>query len=1297
MSTAPISVAPGLSAWVGGPALAPGALARAEAAVRAGTPGIINLMGIVVHLVRHTGPLSDADQSRLSELLAASEPTSPLPHVAFVTGPRPGTQSPWSTKATEIARVCEVDGIERIERVVAWHLAGVWNADDLDTAADVLHDRMTESVFRTLADCTALFGTHEAPTHQTVPVSTDGRTALATANQALGLALSPDEIDYLVDAYAQLGRDPTDVELMMFAQANSEHCRHKIFNATWTLDGQQRDQSLFSMIRNTHAHRPEGTLSAYSDNAAVIEGDMAPRLLPRIDDRKYVETTEPTHLLMKVETHNHPTGISPHPGAATGNGGEIRDEGATGRGGKPRAGLTGFHVSDLHIPGFARPWEREVGGSARMATSLQIMLEGPIGGASFNNEFGRPNLTGYFRTFTQQVQGATGDELRGFHKPIMIAGGMGHVRDGHVLKNDIAPGTPIVVLGGPAMLIGLGGGAASSVATGTGASDLDFASVQRANPEMERRCQEVLDRCVALGTENPISSVHDVGAGGLSNALPELVHDAGRGATFELREVPNAEPGMAPLEVWCNEAQERYVLAVSADRLEEFEAICRRERCPMAVVGHANDSGVLVLSDRLHGSTPIDLPLSVLLGKAPRMHRTDDRHAPDRTPVSWDVPLAELVDRVLTHPTVAAKTFLITIGDRSITGCVVRDQMVGRWQVPVADAAVTVTGYSGVGGEAMAMGERPPVALLSAAASGRLAVAESLTNLVSADVDLDRVVLSANWMCAASHPGEGANLYDTVQAVGLELCPALGVSIPVGKDSMSMRAKWTDEDGDKQVVAPLSLVVSAFAPVGDVRQTWDPALQAAEVGQTTLIHVDLTDGHARVGGSIAAQVMGQLGAEAPDLDHADRLVGLFRAARALRSEGHVLAWHDVSDGGLLTTVLEMAFAGRAAVTLDLPGSEPLFPRLFAEEPGGVLEVRPDDAASVVGILGEQGVSAVIFGNATAGETITVRHGAETVFSARRADLHKRWAETSYRMQALRDDPDCAREAFEAIERDGDPGIAPVLTFDPTEDITAPFVATGTKPRVAILREQGVNGQLEMAASFRAAGFEAVDVHMSDILRGHDDLSTYVGLAACGGFSYGDVLGAGGGWAAAIRFHPNARDAFARYFARPETFSLGVCNGCQMLSQLSDLIPGAEHWPRFHQNRSDQFEARVSQLELLDSPSVLFTGMAGSRLPVAVAHGEGRVVHRSAESAAKAIVSARYVDGRGHVATTYPHNPNGSPEGQTAFTTTDGRATILMPHPERVFRSLTNSWTPADWNMDQGPWLRMFRNARVFVG
>jgi len=1289
-----ISVSPTLTAWVTGPALASGALSRLTDQVRVVAAGVLHLDAFAVCLAHHDAALSDTDHSRLTELLVdVEDENDELPNVFAVVSPRPGTVSPWSSKATDIARICGIDGITRMERVVVWHAAGIWTASEREEILDLLHDRMTEAVLDDLTRCVQLFGSPSAPpTHASVAVSRFGRSALEEADQRLGLALSEEELDYLVTAYRRMKRDPTDVELMMFAQANSEHCRHKIFNATWNIDGKTQPQSLFSMIRNTHAKRPEGTLSAYSDNAAVTQGGPAPRLLPTVSDRVYRETTEPTHLLMKVETHNHPTGISPSPGAATGNGGEIRDEGATGRGGKPRAGLTGFHVSDLHIPGFARPWEQDIGGSPRMATALQIMLDGPIGGAAYNNEFGRPNLTGYFRTFTQTLEGATGTEQRGYHKPIMIAGGMGHVREGQVLKHGIEPGSPVVVLGGPAMLIGLGGGAASSVATGTSASDLDFASVQRANPEMERRCQEVIDRCIALGADSPISSIHDVGAGGLSNALPELVHDADRGATFELRDVPNAEPGMSPLELWCNESQERYVLALSADGLDRFIDICKRERAPFAVVGHATAESRLKVADRLHGTTPIDLPLSVLLGKAPRMHRTDSRRPVLQPSVDLGNDLDELVDRVLTHPAVASKEFLITIGDRSITGCVVRDQMVGRWQVPVADAAVTVTGFSGVTGEAMAMGERPPVALLCAPSSGRLAVAEALTNLVSADVNLDRVVLSANWMCAAGHPGEGANLYDTVQAVGLDLCPALGVTIPVGKDSMSMRARWSDASGDREVVAPLSLVVSAFGQVDDVRKTWTPALPESE---SVLLHIDLNDGKTRMGGSIAAQVMGQLGNVPPTLDAPERLVGLFAAAKKLRADDLVLAWHDVSDGGLLVSVLEMAFAGRASVALEL-GDGDLMARLFAEEPGGVMAVAPEDVDAVQAILTDAGVPARRLGSSVLGDQITVQTTGETVWTASIPALHRRWAETSARMQGLRDDPASADEAFALIADPDDPGIRPHLTFDPTDTIAAPFISTQARPRVAILREQGVNGQLEMAAAFRAAGFEAVDVHMSDVLSGLDDLSSYRGLAACGGFSYGDVLGAGGGWASGIRFHPRARAAFEAYFHRTDTFSLGVCNGCQMLSQLRTLIPGAHAWPRFIRNRSDQFEARVSQVEVLDSPSILLAGMAGSRLPVAVAHGEGRVRFMAHQDAHQAIASARYVDGHGKVATRYPTNPNGSPGGLTAFTTDDGRATILMPHPERVFRSLTNSWTPSDWPHEQGPWLRLFRNARAWV-
>lgn len=1286
-----------LLAWTGAPAFLPGARARLLRTIQEVAPEVTGLTALTVHLIKLRGeaPLAADQRTTLVDLLDYGvEPTPAAPpEPQFLVTPRPGTLSPWSTKATEIAHLSGVLAVQRLERAVAYTLHGLADKEALAHITPLVHDRMTQSIQPSAEACENLFVESTAPTHQTIALRRDGRPALVEANTRLGLALSADELDYLVYAFTELGRDPSDVELMMFAQANSEHCRHKIFNASWTIDGEEQSQSLFSMIRHTHATHPGLTLSAYKDNAAVTRGPASVRLLPG-PDRRYVATTEPTHLLMKVETHNHPTGISPHPGAATGNGGEIRDEGATGRGGKPRAGLTGFHVSDLHIPGAPRPWELDIGHSPRMASSLQIMLEAPIGGAAYNNEFGRPNLTGYFRTFSMSTDGATGPEVRGYHKPIMIAGGMGHVRDGHVQKNPVPDGAAIVVLGGPAMLIGLGGGAASSVATGDGHADLDFASVQRANPEVERRCQEVIDRCVALGTGNPIASVHDVGAGGLSNALPELVHDAGKGATFELRAVPSAEPGMSPLEVWCNEAQERYVLAIPAESLPVFAKLCERERAPYAVVGHADDTGRLVLQDALHGSTPIDLPLEVLLGKPPKMHRTDRRHEPRRPPVCLSQhSVADTLDRVLTHPSVASKSFLITIGDRSITGCVVRDQMCGRWQVPVADVAVTVTGFEGFTGEAMATGERSPVALLSGPASGRLAIAEALTNLVAADVALGDVVLSANWMCAAGHPAEGANLYDTVAAIGLELCPALGICVPVGKDSMSMRARWSDDSGTAQeVVAPLTLVASAFAPVGDVTGTWSPAVEP-EVGEITLLHVDLSDGARRLGGSIAAQVHGQLGCTPADLDHPERLVGLFKAARKLRDADLVAGWHDISDGGLLVAVVETAFASHRGVSLCLEG-EDAHAALFSEEPGGVLAVCASRADEALAVLHTHGVPAKRVGTLPNHNRVVVHIGDHTVLDDTRAALHKRWAETSALLAGLRDDAACAEEELEHVISD-DPGLAAHLTFDPSDNVAAPFI--GRRPRVAILREQGVNGQLEMAAAFRAAGFEAIDVHMTDVLSGDDELTDYAGLAACGGFSYGDVLGAGGGWAAAVRHHPRARDAFAAFFHRDHTFALGVCNGCQFMSQLHELIPGAEHWPRFVKNRSDQFEARASLVEIIDSPSVLLAGMAGSRLPVAVAHGEGRVQFRASAHEQSALAAARFVDGHGAVATRYPANPNGSEGGLTAFTTVDGRATILMPHPERVFRSLTNSWAPRSWDPNQGPWLRLFRNARVFVG
>ncbi|MGD8862460.1 MAG: phosphoribosylformylglycinamidine synthase, partial [Myxococcales bacterium] len=1100
----------------------------------------------------------------------------------------------------------------------------------------------------------------------------------------------------------RLQRNPSDVELMMFAQANSEHCRHKIFNADWIIDGEPMPRSLFAMIRNTTDRSPGGVLSAYSDNAAVMEGWTATRFFPAPDGGVYGSRQEPVHILMKVETHNHPTAISPFPGAATGSGGEIRDEGATGRGARPKAGMTGFSVSNLNLPDAPRPWERPARKPARIASALDIMLDGPLGGAAFNNEFGRPNLLGYFRSFELEAPGPAGREVRGYHKPIMLAGGLGNIREGHVQKGRIAAGAPIVVLGGPAMLIGLGGGAASSMASGASTEDLDFASVQRDNPEIQRRCQEVIDRCWALGDENPIVAIHDVGAGGLSNALPELVHDSQRGARFELRDVPNAEPGMSPLEIWCNEAQERYVLGLDPARLEVFEALCARERCPYAVVGHTSDDGTLVVTDRHFGERPIDMPLSVLLGKPPKMLREVTRgefsaDAFDSSVVSID----EAVRRVLTLPTVGDKTFLITIGDRSVTGLVARDQMVGPWQVPVADAAVTVSGFDAVTGEAMAIGERTPVALLDAAAAARMAVGEAVTNIASAPIeDISRIKLSCNWMAAAGHPGEDARLYAAVQAVGMELCPALGIAVPVGKDSMSMRTVW-EQDGESQsVTAPLSLIVSAFAPVVDAGRALTPELRR-DAGDSRLLLVDLGRGRNRLGGSALAQVFGTVGEQPADLEAPQDLVGLFAAVQALGAEGKLLAYHDRSDGGLFVAALEMAFAGGCGVELEVHGlgAEPVA-ALFSEELGAVLQVRREELDAVRAAFAEQGLADALHevGAATADGQVRVRRAGELLFEAPRAELRALWSDTTHRMQRLRDDADCADEEQQGRLDVDDPGLHAELGFDPAEDVTAPL-RSAERPRVAVLREQGVNGQVEMAAAFDRAGFAAVDVHMSDILQGRVTLDGVSGLVACGGFSYGDVLGAGEGWAKSILFNAGAREQFERFFAREGSFSLGVCNGCQMLSNLRALIPGADHWPRFVQNRSERFEARLVMVQVQPGPSVLLRGMEGSRMPIAVAHGEGRAELSEAELASledAGLVAARYVDNRGQVTARYPHNPNGSPGGITAVTSRDGRATIMMPHPERVFRSLQYSYLPQDWG-ESAPWLRLFRNARVFVG
>jgi phosphoribosylformylglycinamidine synthase len=1227
--------------------------------------------------------------------------------------PRIGTISPWSSKATDIARACALGAVRRIERGIAYYVSGAAADERRAEVAAVLADRMTESVLESFDAADALFRRFEPKPLATVPVLARGRAALEQANAAMGLALAADEIDYLLEHFRSIRRDPTDVELTMFAQANSEHCRHKIFNASWVIDGNPRVETLFGMIRTTHARNPKGTVVAYSDNAAIMEGGVARTFHPDRDGR-YGFREQLVHTLMKCETHNHPTAISPFPGAATGSGGEIRDEGATGRGGKPKAGLCGFSVSHLRIPGWEQPWERTIGRPGRIASALQIMLDGPIGAASFNNEFGRPNLAGYFRTYEAEVAGVA----RGYHKPVMIAGGIGSVTAANARKGAVPPGALLVHLGGPGMLIGMGGGAASSMDTGANVEDLDFDSVQRGNAEIQRRAQEVIDRCWQQGEDNPILSIHDVGAGGLSNAVPELVHGAGRGGRVDLRAVPNEEPGMTPREIWCNEAQERYVLAIAPGSLERFRAVCERERCPFAVLGTATADGALKIEDPRFRDLPVDMDLAVLLGKPPRMTRNVRRRKAQLPAlVLDDVDLREACLRVLRAPAVADKTFLIAIGDRTVGGLCSRDPFVGPWQVPVADCAVTLAGFHGYRGEAFAMGERPPIAVISPEASGRMAVGEALTNLAAAAVgDLSLVKLSANWMAAAGVEGEDAALFDTVRAVALELCPKLGISIPVGKDSLSMRTTWREGGADREVVAPLSLVVSAFAPCRDARKTLTPQLRT-DCGDTVLVLVDLGRGRNRLGGSILAQVYGQTGSEAPDVDDPDALARAFAAIQALNGDGLILAYHDRSDGGLFAAACEMAFAGRTGVTLnldmlaydplahDVEGNERrpelLYGRdrervlaaLFAEELGMIIQVRAAERDRVLRRL--DGLAPQVIGAPNARDEIRLVRNAKPLLTAPRTELRRVWSEVTFRMQQLRDDPECAREEFERIADADDPGLSAVLTFDPREDVAAPYVGRGARPRVAILREQGVNGQVEMAAAFDRAGFEAHDVHMSDVLSGRIALAGFKGVVAGGGFSYGDVLGAGAGWAKSILFNARAREQFAAFFARGDSFALGVCNGCQMMGNLRELVPGARHWPRFVKNRSEQFEARFVMVEVTESPSLFFAGMAGSRMPIATAHGEGRARFDSPEAESRALVALRYVDNRGRPAGTYPANPGGSAGGATGFTTADGRFTILMPHPERVFRTVQSSWHPETWEED-GPWMRMFRNARKAV-
>ena len=1321
-------------------------------------PSITSVQARFIHFVDCASALSEDDLNRMNGLLTYGEPA--LPDQAdgvveeFVVIPRFGTISPWASKATDIVHNCGMAHIHRVERGVAYRITlkggilgtGLGAAKKLDSeqvqaVAALLHDRMTESVLRHPDQAAGLFSSLEAKALESIDVIGAGRMALEKANTDLGLAMSDDEIDYLLEAFTNAKRNPTDVELMMFAQANSEHCRHKIFNADWTIDGVVQDKSLFKMIKNTHEKNPRGTVVAYSDNSSIIEGAEVSRFYPR-EGQEYAATTELVHTLMKVETHNHPTAISPFPGASTGAGGEIRDEGATGRGSKPKAGLTGFTVSNLMIPGAVQPWENAANVTApvgkrdegqvygkpeRIASPLQIMIEGPLGGAAFSNEFGRCVLGGYFRTYEQNIgqQFAGGkDTVMGYHKPIMIAGGIGNISASHTHKNDIPVGSLLIQLGGPGMRIGMGGSAASSMATGSNTADLDFDSVQRGNPEMERRAQEVINGCWQLADKNPIISIHDVGAGGLSNAFPEITNDAKRGAIFDLRKVPLEESGMAPKEIWSNESQERYVLAIAPGDLAQFQALCERERCPFAVVGVATEERQLKVIDQEMGNNPVDMPMEVLLGKPPKMHR-DVKHVQNDLPAIdlTGIELEEAAKRVLLLPTVADKSFLITIGDRSVGGMSVRDQMVGPWQVPVADCAVTTLSFEGYVGEAMAMGERTPLAVINAPASGRMAVGETITNLAAAPInDISDIKLSANWMAACGQPGQDAALFDTVKAVGMELCPALGLSIPVGKDSLSMRTTWKDEGADKAVISPVSLIVSGFSPVYDVRKTLTPQIRT-DLGETSLIVVDLGRGKNRMGASALAQVMGQLGNVAPDVDSAEDLKGFFNAIQQLNKEGKILAYHDRSDGGLYATLVEMAFAGRAGLSVNLDmltlgeegtmdhgdaknwagqvaerRKELTLSALFNEELGAVIQVRADEKSAVMDVLRsfKLGACSHIIGKLNDRGVIEFTRDARIIYSQSRAELHRLWSDTSWRISRVRENPATADAEYDRLLDETDPGMQPKVSFDMAKDIAAPFLATGVRPRVAILREQGVNSHIETAWAMHRAGFAAVDVHMSDLISRRVSLADFQGIIAVGGFSYGDVLGAGEGWAKSVLFNPEMAEQFASFFQRKDTFGLGICNGCQMMSNLKSLIPGAHAWPKFTTNKSEKFEARFSMVEVLDSPSIFLQGMAGTQTPIAIAHGEGFADFSQTGDIEQAIGALRFIDNKGSATEAYPYNPNGSPRGLTSVTTADGRFTVMMPHPERVSRTVQNSWHPDGWG-EESPWARMWGNARKFIG
>ena len=1326
-----------------------GLLSRLQALV----PAIVGVTGHYTHFIDSTAPLCPDETARLEALLTYGEPyAGGNEGELFVVIPRFGTISPWASKATDIAHNCGMSQIKRIERGISYRiqlktgfvssLMGTNKSLSEAQLSDVialLHDRMTELVLRSEAEAHGLFQELTAKPLAFVDILAGGSAALVQANADLGLALSEDEIDYLFNAFTGVNRNPTDVELMMFAQANSEHCRHKIFNADWIIDGVAQDKSLFAMIKNTHQLQPRGTVVAYSDNSSIIEGAVVSRFYARgvAQGNEYQASDELTHTLMKVETHNHPTAISPFPGASTGAGGEIRDEGATGRGAKPKAGLTGFTVSNLRLPGHVQPWETNAdvtvpvnaaaqadeaayGKPDRIASALQIMLDGPIGGAAFNNEFGRPILGGYFRTYEQNIAG----QVAGYHKPIMIAGGMGSISDLHTFKNALPAGSLLIQLGGPGMRIGMGGSAASSMATGANTADLDFDSVQRGNPEMERRAQEVINACWAMGPDNIILSIHDVGAGGLSNAFPEITNDAKRGAIFDLRQIPLEESGMAPKEIWSNESQERYVLAIAPEQLPLFQYYCERERCLFAVVGTATEERQLKVIDPLHDNSPVDMPMDVLLGKPPKMQR-------DVTTVVTQFPaldltgvdLTEVAHKVLSLPSVADKSFLITIGDRSVGAMSVRDQMVGPWQVPVADCAVTAMSFEGHLGEAMAMGERTPLAVINAAASGRMAVGETITNMAAAAIaDITDIKLSANWMAACGQPGQDAALFATVKAVGMELCPALGLSIPVGKDSLSMRTTWKDDDVAKSVTSPISLIVSGFAPVSDIRASLTPQLNST-AGDTVLILIDLGRGKNRLAASACAQVLQQLGNDVPDVDSAEDLKGLFNAIQQLNREQQILAYHDRSDGGLFATLCEMAFASRMGLDINVDilamdighgadsgeaknwatqiaerRNEQTLRALFNEELGAVIQVRADQKSEVMNVLRSYNLGACshIIGKPNHSDQVMITRDANPIFKQSRAELHQLWSKTSWQMARLRDNPACADAEYARLADAADRGMTPVLTFDPQQDIAAPFIATGVRPRVAILREQGVNSHVETAYVMHKSGFTAVDVHMSDLIAGRTRLADFAGIIAVGGFSYGDVLGAGEGWAKTILFNEQLAEQFSAFFQRKDTFGLGICNGCQMLSNLKSIIPGAHDWPKFTRNKSEQFEGRFVMAEVADSPSIFMQGMAGTQTPIVVSHGEGYADFTATGDLNKVIAGLRFVDNAGQATEVYPYNPNGSPQGIAAVTTHDGRFTAMMPHPERVFRSAIHSWHPEGWGEDS-PWMRMFRNARKWIG